>query len=336
MTIVHYSISAGDGHRIHITTAGSPDGIPIVSFHGGPGSGSNASMLHPFDLSRFFVVFIDQRGSGRSTPSGRLTRNSTTWLLRDVEAVRAHLGICRWYVLGGSWGATLAIVYSGSYPDAVLGLILRGTFLGSAREIRGLLSASRSRAPRAWLDLYRASGADRPSALVPAMYARLRQGGPAAWRVAQAYSELERALLARCNRTMGSRIRQQNRQQRHRQTTKYLIQVHYLQNACGLRGGRLAQLATQAHDHGIRGVAVHGTHDPVCPQSNLSWLKAYMPCIRQIRVDAGHLANDPAIHAALVNVLNEIISPTYNLNWHICQPTKAKNCASSSKKKESK
>lgn len=307
MAIMHHSVSAGDGHRIHITTAGSHDGIPIVSFHGGPGSGSNSSMLCPFDLSRFFVVLIDQRGCGRSTPSGRTTRNRTTWLLRDVETVRTHLGISRWYVSGGSWGATLAIAYSGTYPGAVLGLILRGTFLASGREVRGLLSASRSRAPRAWLDLYRASGADRPSALMLAMYARLQQGGPAASRVAQGYSELERALLARRNRSMSRRIRQQDLKQGYRQITKYLIQVHYLRNACGLRGGRLSQLAAQARAHGIYGVAVHGTHDPVCPLSNLAWLKSHMPQIRQIRVAAGHLANEPPIHTALMNVLNEII-----------------------------
>ncbi|TKR56269.1 alpha/beta fold hydrolase [Allopusillimonas ginsengisoli] len=306
MTVVHHTLSAGDGHSIHITTAGSPDGIPIVSFHGGPGSGSNASMMRPFDLSRFFVVLIDQRGSGRSSPSGRIARNSTSWLLRDVEAVRAHLGISRWYVLGGSWGATLAIAYSGSHPEAVSGLILRGTFLASGQEVRGLLSASRTRAPRAWLDLYRASGADRPSAMMSAMYARLRQGGPTAWRVAQAYSALERAMLARCNRHMSSRTRRQNTLQQRRQAAKYLIQVHYLWNACGLRGGRLAQLAAQAHAHGIVGTAVHGKRDPVCPLANLAWLKTHMPNIKQICVNAGHLATDPPIYAALVSVLDEI------------------------------
>ena len=307
MAMMHHSVSAGDGHRSHITTAGPLDGIPIVSFHGGPGSGSSSSMLRPFDLSRFLVVLIDQRGCGRSTPSGRTTRNRTAWLLRDVEAVRTHLGISRWYVSGGSWGATLAIAYSGTYPGAVLGLVLRGTFLASGREVRGLLSASRSRAPRAWLDLYRASGADRPSALMPAMHARLQQGGPAASRVAQKYSELEQALLARCNRSMSRRTRQQNLKQTYRQITKYLIQLHYLQNACGLRGGRLSLLAARARAHGVCGVAVHGTHDPVCPLSNLAWLESHMPQIRQIRVAAGHLANDPPIRTALMNVLNEII-----------------------------
>lgn len=265
-------------------------------------------MLRVFDLTRFFVVLIDQRGTGRSTPSGRIMRNSTSWLLRDVETVRTHLGISKWYVLGGSWGATLAIAYSGSYPSAVLGLILRGTFLASGREIRGLLSASRSRAPQAWLELYRASGADRPAALMPAMYARLRQGGPAAWRVAQAYSGLERAVLARSNRSISNRIRRKNVRENVQQTSKYLIQVHYLRRACGLRGGRLAQLAGHARAHGIRGVAVHGTRDPVCPLTNVSWLKAKLPAVTLICVDAGHLASDPAIHAALVRVLKQIIA----------------------------
>lgn len=64
------------------------------------------------------------------------TRENTTQLLvQDVEALRAMLGIERWLATGGSWGTTLALAYGQTHPEACLGFILRGIFLGSTQEI---------------------------------------------------------------------------------------------------------------------------------------------------------------------------------------------------------
>ena len=38
---------------------------------------------------------------------------NTTWhLVADIELIRETLGIERWIVFGGSWGATLALIYA--------------------------------------------------------------------------------------------------------------------------------------------------------------------------------------------------------------------------------
>ena len=58
--------------------------------------------------SKYRVVLFDQRGCGRSTPHAEL-RNNTTWdLVADMERIRAHVGIDRWQLFGGSWGSTLS------------------------------------------------------------------------------------------------------------------------------------------------------------------------------------------------------------------------------------
>ena len=57
----------------------------------------------------------------------RLRNNSTPELLQDIERIREHLGIDKWLVFGGSWGATLGLLYAQSHPSRVLALILRGT-----------------------------------------------------------------------------------------------------------------------------------------------------------------------------------------------------------------
>src|SRR5699024_383815 len=127
------------------------------------------------------------------------------WLIRDVEAVRHRLNIRSWYVLGGSWGATLALVYAGMHPSSVRGLVLRGTFLASQQEIRQLLTASRHTAGQAWQRLYRASQADRPQALLRAVHERLKLDSRADSDLALAYENLERAVLARGDRSLSQR-----------------------------------------------------------------------------------------------------------------------------------
>ena len=53
-------------------------------------------------------------------------------LLEDIELLRRHLGIARWRVTGGSWGATLALAYAAAAPLATSGLVLRSTFMPGA------------------------------------------------------------------------------------------------------------------------------------------------------------------------------------------------------------
>lgn len=304
--IYHHSFACGDGHRLHIGLAGAQDGIPLVLFHGGPGSGCNAQMLAPVDLRRFRVVMIDQRGSGRSSPSGRLQRNTTSWLVRDVEAIRRHLNIPSWYVLGGSWGATLAIAYAGMHPAVVEGLVLRGTFLASAREIRKLFGASRFTASQAWLNLYRASGADRPAVLLRAIHQQLKQNRPSSAVLAHAYDGLERAVLGRADRTLSRRMRATGYQRNRALTAKYRIQAHYLLQACGLRQRPIGNLAKQVGESGIDVIAIHGRHDPLCSPENLSWLRHRIPGMKTVLIDAGHLANDASMKNALADALFEI------------------------------
>ena len=41
-----------------------------------------------------------------------LSANTTQHLVSDIEAIRRDRGIDRWLVVGGSWGATLALAYA--------------------------------------------------------------------------------------------------------------------------------------------------------------------------------------------------------------------------------
>ena len=110
-------------HDIHYERVGSPNGIPVVFLHGGPGGAINPTMRRFFDPARWRVALFDQRGCGRSRPNASLEDNTTWTLIEDIERLRKHLGVEKWCVFGGSWGSTLALAYAPSHPDRVPGLV---------------------------------------------------------------------------------------------------------------------------------------------------------------------------------------------------------------------
>src|SRR6201984_2310439 len=115
-------LPVGDGHEIHVESVGCARGIPAVYLHGGPGSGCQPDHRRLFDPERFHSVLFDQRGAGRSRPTGRRDDKTLPHLIADMEIIREKFGFERWLVAGGSWGATLALAYAQAHPDRVLGL----------------------------------------------------------------------------------------------------------------------------------------------------------------------------------------------------------------------
>src|SRR3982074_1402214 len=130
-------LPVGDSQETYVEAVGRTDGIPAVYLHGGPGSGCQPDHRRLFDPERFHAVLFDQRGAGRSRPKGRRKDNTLPHLIADMEIIREKFGISRWMIVGGSWGATLALAYAQAHPDRVTGIVLRATFLGTRRALEG-------------------------------------------------------------------------------------------------------------------------------------------------------------------------------------------------------
>ncbi|MBC7477268.1 MAG: prolyl aminopeptidase [Pseudorhodobacter sp.] len=128
-------MEVGHGHRIYVEQCGNPQGIPVLVLHGGPGGGCSPAMRRYFDPAVFRVVLFDQRGCGRSRPHATVDHNTTWDLIADIEAIRTALGIERFILFGGSWGATLALIYAITHPERVRHLVLRGVFLMTRAEL---------------------------------------------------------------------------------------------------------------------------------------------------------------------------------------------------------
>ena len=128
-------LAVGDGHELYVESVGREGGIGAVYLHGGPGSGCQPDHRRLFDPEHFHAVLFDQRGCGRSTPKRSREANTLQHLIADLEMIRKKFGFERWLVVGGSWGATLALAYAETHPKRVSGLVLRATFLGTYEEI---------------------------------------------------------------------------------------------------------------------------------------------------------------------------------------------------------
>ena len=131
-------LKVSDLHTIHYEEVGNPSGRPALFLHGGPGVGILPVYRRFFDPAHYRVILPDQRGARRSKPHAELRENTTWDLIEDIEKLRVHLGIKDWIIMGGSWGSTLALSYSITYPESVAGIIIRGIFLGRPQEISWL------------------------------------------------------------------------------------------------------------------------------------------------------------------------------------------------------
>lgn len=130
---------------------GNPGGIPLLFVHGGPGNDVdhykkiNSKLFQP---EKYYVVEVDQRGTGKSTPAVRDDFDnmrkymdiSMEKMSADFDHLREHLRIEKWLVFGGSWGSTLGLDYAERYPSRCLGLIARGIFLNTLSEFDAIYS----------------------------------------------------------------------------------------------------------------------------------------------------------------------------------------------------
>jgi len=78
-------------HTLYREECGTPDGLPILFIHGGPGAGCSTTDRRFFDPHRFRIIPFHQRGCGRSKPAGELKDNTPTHLVADIEKLREEL-----------------------------------------------------------------------------------------------------------------------------------------------------------------------------------------------------------------------------------------------------
>ncbi|GAA1997319.1 prolyl aminopeptidase [Catenulispora subtropica] len=287
-------LDTGDGNRIYYEKLGNPDGKPAVNLHGGPGSGSVVGPTKAWDPEAWHVIRFDQRGCGQSTPHASdpntdMSLNTTAHLLADIEMLREHLGIEKWLVKGGSWGATLALAYAEKHPERVTEMIIPAVTMTRPEETEWLYRGVGRFFPEAQ-DRFRnhVPEEDRDGDVFQllAAYGRLLASPDRAVQEAAAaeWMTWEDAVISlESNGTPGAYSARVD----DARLAFVRICAHYFSNKAWLEDG---QILRDIHKlHGIPAALVHGRHDLGSPvytawQIAQAWPDATLYVIE----DSGH------------------------------------------------
>ncbi|MBW4488721.1 MAG: prolyl aminopeptidase [Trichocoleus desertorum ATA4-8-CV12] len=297
------TLQVSELHTLYFEESGNPQGKPVVFLHGGPGGGSIARYRQYFDADQWRLVVFDQRGCGRSKPHAELRENTTWDLVEDIEKLRSHLGIEQWVVFGGSWGSTLSLAYSQTYPERCLGLILRGIFMLRQKELQWFYQEGASYIfPDAWEAYLQPIPPAERHDLIAAYHRRLtspdlqvRLEAARAWSVWEA--------------TTSKLYPDSDLQARFAESdfadAFARIECHYFVNR-GFFEPEDQLLQNVGRIRHIPAVIVQGRYDVVCPMISAWELHQVWPEAEFIVVpDAGHSMMEPGIRTALLEATDK-------------------------------
>ncbi len=292
-----FYLKVDDIHEIHAEESGNSEGVAVVYVHGGPGSGSEPFQRRLFDPQKYRIVLFDQRGCGKSKPHAELRNNTTQDLIEDMESIREYLNIDKWIVSGGSWGSTLSLVYAQTYPERVLGLIVRGIFLSTQKELDWLYKAGAGRFyPEYWKTFVEHIPTEERADLLQAYHRRLiGENELLRMKSAKIWANWE----ARISTLLPSKSRVAHSSDPHIAISVARIEADYFVNGCYLDEGQLLKNIDRiAH---IPGYIIHGRYDMVCLMEqayNLhkAWSGSKLFVVRA----AGHSVTEPGICSALI------------------------------------
>ena len=295
-------MDVGGGHRIYVEQCGNPRGIPVIVLHGGPGGGCSPAMRRYFDPDVFRVVLFDQRGCGRSRPHASIEENTTWHLVQDIEAIRQSLGIERFILFGGSWGATLALIYAISHPDCVSQLVLRGVFLMTKAELDWFYGGGAGAFfPELWARFVNPIPQGERKNLIAAYNRRLFSGNlMEETRFGRTWANWENGLASVHHEgPIGESPAEYAR-------AFSRLENHYFQNGGFLQtdGWILRERGRIEH---LPAAIIQGRYDMICPPVS-AWKLAegWEKCTLRMVPMAGHALSEPGISAELVRVMDEL------------------------------
>jgi len=136
-----------DAHGVLIYYVTFGKGAPLVVVHGGPGADHTYFLPYLLPLARTHrLVFIDERGSGRSQRLQDTSLYTVENMVEDVEDVRQALNLGKISLLGHSYGGVLAQAYALKHQQNLSHLILNSTF-PSTQQMNEVLAREKAQMP---------------------------------------------------------------------------------------------------------------------------------------------------------------------------------------------
>lgn len=285
-------------HEIYYEVCGNPKGIPFLFIHGGPGAGFGEADKRFFDFTKHKVIFYDQRGASRSKPYGSITENTTAHLVQDITYLLDYLKIKTIYIVGGSWGTTLALVYAIQYPHRISGLIVRSLFLANEAAINHYLGGGVQKYhPEAWTRFVNKVPKEKRSNII-SYYLKQMLSGEDSFAYEWAFYELsiyQKNITAAKVKELLDKIPYQS---------LAILEAHYLANRCFLPANYLLKNAYKLKDISIQ--LIHGRFDMICPPMYAYAFNDRLAKSTLTIVDAGHSDKEESIAKELLSAIQNI------------------------------
>ena len=297
-----HRIKVSDIHEIYIEEYGNKNGAPLIFLHGGPGAGTSPIYQKYFNPEKYHLIMFDQRGCGKSTPYGEISENTTDHLIADINSISDYLSIEKFYIYGGSWGSTLALLYAETYPERVISLVLRGVFLCRKNDIQWFYQYGASEIYPAHWENYisivdKAKTDDILSEYHKMIFSddeKLANKACKEWSLWEGRSSClypTRNVVDAFDECSVSLAR---------------IESHFFVNDCFIEENQIIKNIDKIL--GIPCTIVHGQYDVVCPIRQAYDLNQVYPKSRLIVAkDAGHSLLEPTISKEILSIFDELV-----------------------------
>jgi proline iminopeptidase len=138
-----------DSHGALIYCMSVGRGAPLMIVHGGPGASHDYFLPYLLPLMRTNrLVFIDERGSGKSSKLDDPKQYTIANMVEDIEAVRHALDLGKISLLGHSFGGALVQAYAFKYQKNLSHLILGSTFSSTVELNQALAKMKAEMSPK--------------------------------------------------------------------------------------------------------------------------------------------------------------------------------------------
>ena len=292
-----YYLDVDSIHSLYVVHYGNITKPVIFFLHGGPGAATDSLCSRFFNPNEFHIILFDQRGCGKSKPLGELKRNTTKYLIEDIEFIRKHIKADKIILFGGSWGASLSLLYAIHYPLNVSYYIIRGLCLCDDEKGEVFTKSLSLMYPELWNQFIELSNKKTAVERLKHYYEEIKRKNQI---FINAWFNLEFKTL-----TTNPKDNKINFTKQEKYIAS-LLESHYYSNQFFIPKNYIIN-NTEIIKH-IPGVIIHGRLDVICNLEDSYKLSKKLPFARfEIIENAGHSYYDPLITKAMIKETKNLI-----------------------------
>ena len=292
-------------HSIYVEECGNKNGVPIVYLHGGPGGSIDSKNRRYFNPKKYRIILFDQRGSGKSKPKGSIVKNTTKDLVADMEKIRNILKIRKWIIVGGSWGSTLALIYAIKNNSKVLGMVLRGVFLGTKDEAHWAFHYSSKYFYPEIIDAIENKLKERNKKIFLKLGTMLESKKINIRSISSIIWEKYERTLSVLNPGKINLNKIKKIKNKKRLPNSPFLEWHYTKNNFFLKKNEIMSGINKIKK--IPTIIIQGRYDLICPPKSAFFLAKNMSnCELKIIENSGHSASEPEIKYNILKAIDKI------------------------------